>query len=104
MVLQRYIFYQNAIGLGRGNGLAGYPPEGINYAGDASVRTAKNRGAIFDGTERRGGKVLGWRRGAYKPSIVGQNPHDVRALRHELAKVIGKHRLWHPSPRRAVKG
>ena len=81
-----------------------YPPKGIDYAGDASVGAAENGNAVFDSTKRRGGKVLGWRRGAYKPSIVGQNSHDVGALRYELAKVIGEHRLWHPSPRRVVKG
>ena len=93
MVLQRHLFYQNGVGLGRRDSLADNFSERIDYAGDSSVGAAENSDAVFDGTERRGGQVLGWRRGAYKPRIVGQNSHDVSALRHKLAKEIGGHRL-----------
>ena len=58
MIFQRYIFYQNAIRLGRGDSWTYYPPERIDYAGDASVGAAENGDAVFDGTEGRGGKVL----------------------------------------------
>ena len=67
---------------------------------------AQRKTAMRFSTARKGAADRCWAgaRGAYKPCIVGQNPHDVRALRYELAKVIGEHRLWHPSPRRVVKG
>ena len=45
----------NAIRLGRGDSWTYYPPERIDYAGDASVGATENGDAVFDGTERRGG-------------------------------------------------
>ena len=55
MIFQRYVFYKNAIGLGRGDSLAGYPPVRIDNTGDASVGAAENRDAVFNGAEWRGG-------------------------------------------------
>ena len=44
-------------------------------------------------TARKGAadRVLGGRRCAYKPRIVGQDAHDAGALRHELAEEVGEH-------------
>ena len=55
VVFQRYVFHQNAIGLGRGDSWTHYPAERIDDAGDASVGATENGNAVFDSTERCGG-------------------------------------------------
>ena len=40
VVFQRYVFYKNTIGLGRGDSWTHYPAERIDDAGDASVGVA----------------------------------------------------------------